>query len=166
MFCDVEDAGMNEYRRVVREWLDREDWSGWYAVTATLRDYDLNLLGEEEYVNERHAIRNVRHFLNRLNRFCFGKSAQRYGHKVEVIPCFEYGGSNNRLHLHFFIKKPNHIPEWKFLLKVSSCWTQTRWGALSMVIKKNTDSGWLEYITKDTRRSFENVDFENIWVTG
>ena len=169
-----EDKGMNGYREQLIEWLDVKDWDGWYAVTLTFAQSLPDADGGKCLLSQDVASRNVRHYLNVLNKRFWGNAARKYGRRCQVIPTFEYGEAPKKyLHYHLFIKKPNHVAAWKFECRLRSDWFKTEWGELSVNVQSNTDSGWLEYITKDTRGgktnpewNFENVDFNNIWFAG
>ena len=164
---------MNAYRQDILDWLGGDDWQGWYAVTLTLHSSLPDASGNPVRITEQSASRSFRHFLNVTNKRHFGNAARRYNKRCEVIPTFEYGNKGGNLHYHAFIKKPNHVPDWLFQCRLRGDWFATEWGWLSVDIQKNTDSGWLDYITKDTRGNtgnpdwdFENVDYQNIWFAG
>ena len=164
---------MNEYRRHILDWLDKDDWSDWYAVTLTMRQSLPNVDGEDVFLTQQSASRNLRHFLNRTNKRWYGNASVRHNIRCEVIPTFEKGSDGRNLHYHLFIKRPSHVPEWKFRLRLQGDWFRTEWGNLLVPVKGNCDTGWLEYITKDTQGNnsdpawnFENVDYSNIWFVG
>lgn len=165
---------MNEYRKQILKWLDVGDWDDWYAVTLTFAQSLPDANGGKCLLSRDIASRNLRHYLNVLNKRFWGNAARKYGRRCQVIPTFEYGKAPKKyLHYHLFIKKPNHVPAWKFECRLWSDWFKAEWSELSVKVRDNTDSGWLEYITKDTRGgktnpewNFENVDFNNIWFAG
>ena len=64
---------MNEYRRHILDWLDKDDWSDWYAVTLTMRQSLPNVDGEDVFLTQQRS-RNLRHFLNRTNKRWYGNA--------------------------------------------------------------------------------------------
>ena len=166
------------YRDELKDWLDRDDWTDWYALTLTMCQYRKLPNGSFEKLDETRASRNLRYFLARLNRTYYGnayrrKFARTDGKRIAVIPVLEYD-SNYRIHYHLYIRKPNHVTGSRFRQSIVPTWMRTPWGLWSADISENPDSGWLNYITKQTtkdpndvsgnRFGFENVDFENLWV--
>ena len=166
------------YKDELKNWLDRDDWTDWYALTLTMRQYRRMPNGSFEKLDETKASRNLRFFLARLNRTYFGNSYRRKfaktsGKRIAVIPALEYD-AKNRLHYHLYIKKPDHASGSKFRNSIVPTWMKTPWGLWSADITENPNSGWLIYITKQTtkdpndvsgnRFGFENLDFENLWV--
>jgi len=156
----------SEYRENLREWLDRGDWSNWFAVTLTMRRTYLadTEKGERTHIDVDQASRNLRHFLNVTNSKVFGNAFRRYNKRLQVIPVFELDDVKH-LHFHLFIKKPTRLTNFRFESLIRTNWIKSDWGLWSIDVKGDTDSGWLKYITKDTCASFENVDFENLWIT-
>lgn len=111
------------------------------AVTLTLKQQDgpTRLDGIE-------ASKNLRHFLNRLNKKVFGNAAQRFGKKVEVVPMLEasYAG---RLHYHLALKNP--FPTMSICRSaIIDCWSKTRWGYDEVDVQPIYSAGWIDYITK------------------
>jgi hypothetical protein len=170
---------MNEYRQTILDWVSREDWTGWYAATLTHRELPTCLKDKHgEVIYDRVTLpaaqQNLRHFLNVTSVRWNGRSALRYASKrCEVIPTFEYGRGKHYLHYHLAIKKPDHVPHWKFVLRLKSDWFKTTWGSVDAVVTTDINDGWLRYITKDTQGNksnpaynFENVDFTNISFAG
>ncbi len=158
---------MNTYRKEVITWLDREDWTDWHAVTLTLRQHIKNADGTYLHLNEQQASQNLRHFLNRLNKTFYGTAFYRHNKRVEVIPAYEYG-KNRKLHYHLALQKPIHIADESLRNHILVSWTSTTWGLWEMDLQPIYDSGWLEYITKDTfvtdTKRNENIDYENLWI--
>ena len=154
----------SDYAEEIRDWLDRGDWSNWFAVTLTMRRTIVSESGECSFISIDRASQNLRHFLNVMNSKIFGNAYKRFNKRVKVIPVYEQDGDTH-LHFHLFIEKPDRLSDLRFESLIRTNWIKSDWGLWSMKIRKDTDSGWLEYITKDTRASFENVDFENLWIT-
>jgi hypothetical protein len=154
----------SNYSDDIRDWLDRGDWSNWFAVTVTMRRSFVSDTGERSFITVERASQNLRHFLNRMNKAIFGNAYKRYGKRVQVIPVYEKD-VDTHLHFHLFIEKPDRLSDLRFECLIRTNWIKSDWGLWSIDIQKDTDSGWLKYITKDTCASFENVDFENLWIT-
>lgn len=154
----------NVYRENLRNWLDRGDWSDWFAVTLTMRQTIISETGERSFISIDRASRNLRHFLNLMNQTIFGNAYKRYGKRVQVIPIYEQD-VDTHLHFHLFIEKPDRLSDLRFESLIRTNWIKSDWGLWSINVQKDADSGWLKYITKDTRASFENLDFENLWIT-
>lgn len=158
----------------LRNWLDRDDWENWYAVTLTMRQ-SRRLPEGVLQLDKIRASRNLRYFLNRLNKKSYGKSFERYNKRISVIPAYEYD-KENKLHYHLIIAKPNHVTSKKFVNSLVPIWMKTPWGLWSADIQSVTDSGWLKYITKQSttdlrnksskRFAYEKIDIENLWITG
>ena len=164
---------MNEYRQQILSWLDREEWSDWYAVTLTHRCYYTDNPRTKVRPSVFECQRNLRHFLNVTDKRWYGNAARRGFKRCEVIPAFECGLDKTYSHYHLAIKKPIHVPRWKFVTRLHSDWFRTFWGNWEVCISSDIDSGWLRYITKDTRKGHgntlvdnENIDFTNIWFAG
>ena len=154
----------NVYRENLRNWLDRGDWSDWFAVTLTMRQTIVSDSGEKVFIDADQAGRNLRHFLNKLNVKTYGNAFKRYNKRLEVIPTYEYADGKH-LHYHLVIKKPQRLTDRRFDSLIRTNWISTDWGLWSIDIKRVSDSGWLEYVTKDTSVDFENVDIGNLWLS-
>lgn len=111
------------------------------AVTLTLKQQD-----GPTRLDSIEASKNLRHFLNRLNKKAYGNAAQRFGKKVEVVPMLEasYAG---RLHYHLALKNP--FPTVAICRSaIIDCWSKTRWGYDEVDVQPIYSSGWIDYITK------------------
>ena len=165
---------MDGYRQANLDWFANFDCKDWYAVTLNLEQSLPDVNGERCRLTEQVASRNLRHYINILEKRFYGNAARRYGKHLEIIPTFEYAGKNKRyLHYHAHIKRPAHIPEWKFENQLRNFWFKTEWGTLNVLVVKHADKGWLKYITKETKGwsanpewNFENIDFLNIRFAG
>ena len=165
---------MKNQRNEIRNWLDRDDWMNWYAVTLTMRQ-SRKLPEGILWLDEMRASRNLRYFLNRLNKKFFGKSFERHNKRINVIPAYECD-KEKKLHYHLIIAKPNHVASDDFINSLVPLWMKTPWGLWSADVQSEVDSKWLKYITKQTtkdpnnesskRFGYENVDFENLWIVG
>lgn len=112
------------------------------AVTLTMKQQD-----GPTTLDQTEAEKNLRHFLNRLNKKAFGNAARRHGRKISVAPMLERSLSG-RLHYHLSLKNP--FAEFSICRSaVEECWTKTRWGYNEVDVQEIHDvSGWHRYITK------------------
>lgn len=154
----------SEYAENIRDWLDRGDWSDWFAVTLTMKQKFRSESGELVFLDVDKASQNLRHFLSVTNTDTFGNAFRRYNKRLEVIPVFEYDDSIH-LHFHLFIKKPQRYTASRFAWVIRKNWSKTDWGLWSIDIVEDADYGWLKYITKKTSVEFENVDLGNLWLS-
>lgn len=137
-------------RNALREWIALDAWEAPFAATLTLRqsvDVEDGKASHRLWLTDQQASQNFRHFLNKLNRRVFGKSAARYGRGVRVLPVLE-GGDSKRLHYHAVIDclRPSLVQE--FPSTVADTWRGTMWGYAQTDIRPDADRGWLNYITK------------------
>jgi hypothetical protein len=103
------------------------------------------------------ASKNLRHFLNRLNKMAFGNAFQRYAKRLEVVAVQEISISG-RLHYHLAIKNPFKTIE-ECEAAICRCWANTRWGYNEVDVQPIYSSGWISYITKERR--IDGWDVEN-----
>lgn len=117
------------------------------AVSLTMKQQDF-----PNTLNELEAEKNLRHFLNRLNKQAFGNAAVRHNRKIAVIPSLERSPSG-RWHYHLSMKNP-FPSEAHCRRSVELCWAKTRWGYDEIDVRPLFDpEGWVRYITKS-----QNVD--------
>jgi len=122
------------------------------AVTLTLKQQD-----GPTTLDRIEAAKNLRHFLNRLNKQAFGNAAQRFGKKVGVISILE-ASCSGRLHYHLAMKNP--FPTTGACHEaVVDCWSKTRWGYHEVDLQPIYSSGWISYITKS--KFIDGWDVEN-----
>lgn len=152
----------NEVKNAIRQFaIERKDidWANCLSVTFTLKQFS-----EGEQLDEINASRNMHHFLNRLNKRMFGKSFQRFGLRVNVMPVQE---CTDRIHYHLLVEIPSFIngndhDRKAFKSTLEECWHKTKFGYLETCIKELNDADslkkWSQYITK-----FRNKDSELDW---
>ncbi len=150
----------------LRNWFSLDDWSSPFAVTLTLRQcvtVPNGILATKLWLTETVAVQNLRHFLNKLNRSVFGKSAVRFGRGVGCIPVLE-GGGDKRLHYHAVIDCPRSELLADFPLLIADHWRSTQWGYWQTDCQANPDDGWLTYITKfrDKPNFADAIDWTNL----
>ncbi len=155
-------------RKELHDWLDRDDWCNWYAVTLTMKQSYLNLHNERVYLNESLASNNLKNFLDRLNYRSFKKAYKRFNKSYQVIPILESHNevykSNNlkNFHFHLTIDNPRRLTLNELHSLIFELWTSTDFGYFEIDVKPVTDSGWLKYSTKYTNQNLENIDFNNL----
>ena len=133
----------------VRDWIDIDHWNHPFGVTLTLKQriwIDNNRGRHGVTLNPEDGSRNLRHFLNVLNKQVYGSSSRRYGKRLPVISILE-GGGTKRLHYHLVIDCPRDDLIEVFPSMVIQTWRQTLWGYDQTHITP-CDEGWVSYITK------------------
>jgi hypothetical protein len=93
------------------------------------------------------ASRNVRHFLNRLNKAVYGAAFNRYGKRLRSFVVME-GGKEKRPHVHLELECPAHVPAEEFEWLILKCWSETSFGYGENRITRHSDDGWRDYILK------------------
>ena len=130
----------------IRQWTCIERWVHQFAVTLTLKQ-SRQLDGvSSTYLTPELASRNVRHFLNLLNKQLYGSAAQRSNKRIRSLAVAE-GTATKRLHYHLMLDCPqiSHIEH--FSSMVAAAWAKTDWGYPQIEVR-SCDKGWLKYITK------------------
>ncbi|AML51473.1 hypothetical protein [Falsihalocynthiibacter arcticus] len=125
----------------LREYLRNAKIENQMAVTLSMKQQ----FGSEALDGIR-ANKNMRHFLNCLNKRAYGNAFQRFNRRVKVIPILEKPFVG-RYHYHTIIENPfddEHI----FRAEIVNCWTKTKWGYHEIDIQPVFSSGWIDYITK------------------
>ena len=146
----------------IRKYLPTWDETETLCITLTMKQYLCGAYRGEmnERLDQMKASQNLRCFLNRLARSCYGNAARRYGKKIEVIPSLERS-RDGRLHYHLTIRNPGIHPL-RFRIKIKECWMKTRWSDPSIDIQNAWDvAGWNNYLTKSTDRKSAHIDWEN-----
>lgn len=133
-------------RSSIIDWIDIEKWQNPFAVTLTLRSIRCRESGQSLRLTPEIASRNVRHFLNILNKRIYGAAAQRYGKQVQALAVAE-GGLSKRLHYHLMLDCPRDELVTEFPLIIKESWLKTDWGYRQIDVQP-CDSGWLTYMTK------------------
>jgi len=133
----------------LRNWIDTDRWKHRFGVTLTLK--------QKVWINGdkgRHGVtltpedasRNLRHFLNVMNKRVYGSSSRRFGNRLPVIAILE-GGGTERLHYHLIMDCPEDKLVEVFPSMVAEIWRSTSWG-YDQVRVEPCDEGWVSYITK------------------
>ena len=138
-----------------KNWIETANIKNPFAVTLTMRQ---NLNGEK--LDRIKAQRNMKHFLNLINKRFFGNAHRRYGKKVSVFPILEISYSQ-RLHYHLIMENPDIDRDEEFKRIVLSEWLKTDFGYKESAIKKVYSSGWKNYMLRNLNMASE-VDIDNI----
>lgn len=136
-------------QKSVRHWIDIDGWNHPFAVTLTLKQRiggDGGVSCVTERLTPEIASRNLKHFLNVMNKQVYGSAAQRHGKCLPVFSVLE-GGMGKRLHYHIAIDCPRDDLIDVFPAMVVTKWRKTLWGYDQTDVKP-CDTGWLTYITK------------------
>jgi len=104
--------------------------------------------------------RNLRHFLNVLNKKCFGNAFKRFDKRLRVFPCLERS-SIGRWHYHLVLENPFPSNPMKFERMIESAWFKTSYKHRRIDIQHKVNKGWGDYITKLDHRDNE-IDWENV----
>lgn len=139
--------------------MDITGWNSPFAVTLTLKQahYDgLTRVALGPY----EASKNLRHFLNLVNKSVLTKAELRRGEKLNCIPVIEDG--NVRPHFHLCLDKPAELSDEHFIALIETCWRKTKFGYTETQIKR-CDAGWLNYMTKYKTKSAyaDSIDWMN-----
>ena len=89
---------LKEYRKQLLNFVNFSSWLRPVAVTLTLKQMFHSVAGSVR-LNADHAARNLRHFLNKLNRRYFKNAFDRHGKRLAVVPIMEVS-HEGRLHYH------------------------------------------------------------------
>lgn len=141
---------LKQYRSALLTYINLPAWQNPIAVTLTLKQVFHSALGSVR-LNADHAIRNLRHFLNQLNRRYFKNAFSRYGKRLSVAPILEVS-HEGRLHYHLIIDRPPHISVVRFGTDIRSLWQSTDWGYNEVHIDDHPNEGWLYYMTKHSQK--------------
>lgn len=133
-------------QRSVQDWVDIHRWNSPFAVTLTLKQRLWLDGGGSVALTPDLASRNLRHFLNLVNKRVYGSSAQRNGKRIRSVAVQE-GGQYKRLHYHLMLDCPRDQLVMEFPAILTKAWVSTDWGYPQIDIQP-CDQGWLNYMTK------------------
>ena len=94
------------------------------AIACTLT---LKQRVDNQSIDHQIASQNFRHFLNRLNRHCFGNAQRRFDKRLAVISVIE-NNSSTRFHIHCSIEWLDRYRFDQFCQMIRKCWAETKWG--------------------------------------
>ena len=161
----------DEVIKAIKEYVYNFDRADCVGVTLTMK----------QMVNNNHLCsidysQNLKHFLNVLNKKCFGSATQRLERKFnnKQITKEELGSKKlrvfavlekskgERLHFHMILQNPYQNNPEQFSAMIKQIWVNTRWGDNHVYIDIEIDEGWGDYITKFNTVE-DSVDWENCW---
>ncbi len=140
-------------KAAVRAWLGGMSKEFPLSLTLTLKQ---TIVEKNDRGTYRRALtradceRIARRFTQKLNRQVFGKyAAEKCGKSLKYLPVIEGERSNKHLHLHFAIGGlPSHVKFNQFDTLVTNAKLQVEHVDSEHKVDI-TDSGWIEYITKE-----------------
>jgi len=140
-------------KAATRSWLRGMSSDYPLALTLTLKQTVFEITRRGTYkrkLTRADCERIARRFQQKLNREVFGKrGADKYGLSLKYIPVVEGERSNKNLHLHFAIGDlPSHIKFNQFDQLVTNAKLNVDYIDAEHKVDI-TDSGWIEYITKE-----------------
>lgn len=138
-------------QHAIRSFCDISSWNNPLAVTLSLRQVIWSNGSSIDLTPERCS-RNIRHFLNILNRLVYGNAAKRFGKAVAIIPVIEHD-ETHRYHVHAAIDCPEHLTVEAFSTMIREAWSRTDWGYEHMHIEPHADAGWVSYMTKRRQKA-------------
>ena len=149
-------------KAATRLWLVELSKSYPLALTLTLKQTinDSCLTGARKHtLNLADCERIAHRFQQKLNRSVFGqRAADKYGKSLKYIPVVEGQRSNKHLHLHYAIGGlPSYLQlrDFEKLVTTAKIYVENVDAEHRVDI---TDSGWMEYITKEVgRKDTDNV---------
>jgi hypothetical protein len=124
------------------------------GVTLTMKQYANN-----KTIDDMISSQNMRHFLNLLNRECFGQKFKRQGKKLKVIPSLEVD-KKGRYHYHLVLQNPFSDTPFHFERMIKRLWHKTNYGYVEVEIFDQINFGWVNYITKFNHPK-NKIDLEN-----
>ena len=135
-------------QEATERWIRDQNWRRPFACTLSLKQASEVDLGHWVPCTELLASKNLRHFLNRVNRHCYGNASSRYGKRVPCLAVLEGGGrTGKRLHYHLMIDCPRDELEASYSRLLTNQWHQTEWGYREVRIEP-CDFDWIPYILK------------------
>ena len=141
---------LKQYRNALLTFINFPSWKNATAVTLTFKQVFHSIAGSMRLTSE-YASKNVRHFLNQINRKYFGNASKRYGKRIAVFPVMETS-VEGRLHYHLLIDRPVHIEPVRFEADIRRIWRSTDWGYDQIHIDHKPNEGWIYYLTKYSQK--------------
>jgi len=139
----------------IKEYAMDFDISNCFGVTLTMKQRVNN-----KSLDNISSSQNLRHFLNVLNKNCFGNAYKRFDKRLRVLPSLERS-SDGRWHYHLILENPYPSNPIKFERMIESTWFKTSYGYRRIDIKHSINEGWCDYITKFDHRDNE-IDWGNV----
>jgi hypothetical protein len=165
-------ANVDKFKEQHYQWMLTQKDLATHAVTLTfdptkiqsyLNRYEMEMKLNHPYLIKKYK-KEMNYFGCLLSKSLFGKSAERYGERLLLIPCLE-GIENGKMpHYHCTIGVDAKRIE-VATNKILESWMQTRFCGHHNEVKLYRDEGWLGYNMK--RCMFpkkEVIDWENVLV--
>ena len=146
-------------RTTILNYLKTIIWSSPVALTLTLKQKFQN-----HKIDIIETSKNIKHFLNRLNRLLYGNAYKRFSNAVKIFPVIEYD-VDKRFHVHAIIDKPDTIDEIKFYKAIKQSWSKTKFGYDHIHIQTITSDGWISYLTKFAQKPDYDLSIDWMNVT-
>lgn len=159
------------------EWISENYFENAYAVTLTMKQAayvqaENELIWGYEDIDVIKASKNLRYFLNRLNKSVYGKKATNKNpmqrKRLKTIPFFEgsvYGKTH--LHYHLILQRDCNQSEEDFYDAIHNLWRITDFGQKEVEIKPIDEfDDWLGYCTKEKSQEHfgNNIDVMNLYL--
>jgi hypothetical protein len=144
-----------ELKETIKDYVKNFDLTNCFGVTLTMKQRVDN-----KSLDNITSSQNLRHFLNILNKKCFGNAYKRFNKRLRVLPSLERS-SDGRWHYHLTLENPFPSNAIKFERMIESTWFKTSYGYRRIDIKHSINEGWGDYITKFDHRDNE-IDWANL----
>lgn len=147
-----------DLQKAICDWVDWEALSCPFMVTLTCHQergrWDTPLTRER-------LKKQLRLFINRLNRAIMGNKAWRYKRRIYVLTAIEFRPGN--LHGHLIIDCPYPRLEAEFPHLIRRIWKQCYWANQQIDVQKCYSDGALVYVTKtkDKPIYLDSYDWDN-----
>jgi len=142
-------------KKTIKDYAKSFDITNCFAVTLTMKQRVNN-----KSLDNISSSQNLRHFLNVLNKKCFGNAYKRFNKRLRVLPSLERS-SDGRWHYHLILENPYLDNPSKFERMVEFAWFKTDYGYRKIDIQYKANKGWGDYITKFNHRDNE-IDWSNL----
>ena len=143
-----------KYKEAIVNWVGEVNDRSHVAVTLTMKQ-----TARHQKLDNYLATKNLRQFLNLLNRSIYGNAARRFNKRLEVLAVQEMS-SWQRLHYHLLIKVPDRISVESLSETIQHHWKRTNFAYDENDVKPCYSSGWVRYMLKDISKKAE-LDIEN-----
>jgi len=140
-------------KQEAKKYLKDFDISNCFGVSLSLKQSAYN-----KPIDNISSSKNLKYFLNVLNKRCFGNASKRFNKKLRVISVLERS-KVGRWHYHLTLQNPYPENPYKFESMINHAWFKTNYGYRHIHIHKNINEGWNDYITK-----FNTSDDEVDWL--
>ena len=121
-------------RESIKEYVQEFDTTNYFGVLLTLKQR-----GDYKSINNDISSQNFKHFLNVLNKKCFGNSFKRFNKRLRILPVLERS-SNGRYHYHLTLQNPFPDNPDKFEQMINLTWFNTNYGYRHIHIHRNMKS--------------------------